>query len=553
MNGKKVARVSFFMAGFFLAVISMSDLTISASNGTIESTLFSRVEYAVEQGRLKEAKEDIQRVLKLNPRHPGAKFYAGLYSYEESNYDTSERFLNRVINDKTYGARARQILADIRLNRYQKRLSTTIETHIQGGAYQHALSLIEEAMAEMPANPDLVFKAAYISIIAGFNSKAQAYTRRFGAISQDQKKNADLQLLYEGWFEPGFEQELALQKLMSITDDNLLTTPVRDRIKSIIADLGNVEQFETFINREKNRPGANIQQLDAELINFLINQNKFKQALSVLNKQQSDSFDMNLLRIRLMAKTEQETKAMLNARHLMATGLQDLRIYEIWVEAWLEYYKRNNTPPAGADETGKPFAETAEEVLLALKPGRVATLEPRLLINLLRLAAVTKSEARFEEIAPTIPSISFVDFTADELLQIADDLIVLRRDAIAAQILESAMNQIAESHRLQVKLAEVYYASQNPQGAAAVLEAVLAERPQMLRAYLLLMDCLNQLGQRDTAINMLLERLNEPDLNDLIRRQLNAKLEVLRIQDAMPESSNNSQEVLEQDYETTEY
>lgn len=543
MNGKRMARVSFFMAGFFLAVISMSDLTISASNGTIESTLFSRVEYAVEQGRLKEAKADIQRVLRLNQHHPGATFYAGLYSYEEGNYDTSERFLKRIINDRKYGAPARQILADIRLNRYQKRLSTTIETHIQGGAYQHALSLIEEAMAEMPTNTELVFKAAYISIVAGFNSKAQVYTRRFVAISEDQKKNADLQLLYEGWFEPSVYQESALQKLMSITDEDLLTKIVRDRIKSMIAKLGNVEQFEIFINREKNRPGANPLQLDFELIDFLINQKKFQQALSILNKQQSDSFEVNLLRIRLMGKTEQETKAMLNARHLMATGLQDLRIYEVWVEAWLEYYKRNKASPAGADETGKPYAETAEEVLMALKPARVATLEPRLLLNLLRLAALIKNEKQLEDITPTIPSISFVDFTADELLEIANDLIILRRETIAAQILESAMNQTAESHRLQVKLAEVYYTNQNPQAAMSILEAVLSEHPQMLRAYLLLMDCMNQSGQRDIAISMLLERLREPDLNDLIRRQLNAKLETLRIQEATSESSNNSQEI----------
>jgi len=102
MINKKFIKKGFLTLSVCLAGLSISSLNTSASNDGVEERLFKNIEIAAQKGQLSSAKEDIQRVLRLNPRHAGAIFFAGQYSFEAGNFDNAAKFLNRVVNHTTY-------------------------------------------------------------------------------------------------------------------------------------------------------------------------------------------------------------------------------------------------------------------------------------------------------------------------------------------------------------------------------------------------------------------------------------------------------------------
>ena len=529
MNMKKPVKTGFLTLALCLAGLSMSNINISASNGGVEARLFKNIEVAAEKGKLSEAKDDIQRVLRLNPRHQGAIFFAGLYSYEIGNYDNADKFLRRVLNNPTYGARANQILADIRLSRYRNRFKETLEVHLTGESFSQAIQLCEEALESMPDNSEIVFKAAYISAILGRQESAEKYQNRYIQLVGNNSSAAELQTFLNGWFADGYEPESVLDQLLSITDRSLLSPPVRRRIKELIVATRATEKFEAFIKREKQIPGADTGSLERELITFLIDQKLFDKALEHVNRRPIDSIDDNLLYVKILGLTGQEKKAMSNARQLITAAPQDLRTYQAWIEAWLAYVDNNKQPPDGNDAGGKNFIETADEILERLKPEKLVISNPDLLLNLLRLAVVISNEKQIELIKPQIFRVAYNDQLAALLLKACDEMLIFKREPMAAALLESARNQLPDYYHLHLKLAEIYM-SVDPAAGAKILEGVLLEKPDLIRAVLLWADCMNLAGETSKAEDELLRRLADRSISEVVRRQLNAKLEVLRMQ-----------------------
>jgi hypothetical protein len=317
---------------------------------------------------------------------------------------------------------------------------------------------------------------------------------------------------------------------MSITDRRLLSMPVRKRIKDLIVSLKEIDQFEKFIEREKSRPDANISQLERELIGFLIEQKQFEKALELINQRPANQLEDNLLYVKLLALTGKEEKAMLTTRHLMSANPMDLRLYEAWVDSWLSYVDRTATLPSGLDAAGKSIPETAEEILERLKMDKLVRQNPALLLKLLRFAVLNENEGKVKEIRSEAVRISFNNELIEILQKTVDGLIDINRSSLAADLLESARNQLYEEHSLSIKLAEIYYINNNPETSAAILEGVLQEKPDMTKALLLWSDCMALLGEFSKAEQRILVKLAEPELNDIVKRQLENKLEVIRMQ-----------------------
>lgn len=512
-----------------LAGLSLSNLTSNASNEGIEERIFRNVEIAAQKGRIKETKEDIQRVLKLNPKHTGATFYAGVYSFDEGNHANAEKFFKRIENDQQYGARARGYLADIRADRFRKKFRETLEIYMSGESFGPALALCEEAIKQNQGGPDVIFTATYCAVMQGMQSRSEKYSARFAEVSNDKVLSAELTAFVDGWFTAQEFPEAALEKLLSITERRLLTQPVRNRIKDLIVSLKQIDKFETFIAREKKVPGADTGSLERELIGFLIEQRQYEKALDLINRRPVDSLDDNLLYIKLLGFTAQEKKAMSTARQLLSSSPQELRLYQAWIEAWLKHVERTQNPPEGFDEGGKNFTEMADEILERLKPEKLITLNPDLLINMLRMAFMTSNEAQFKLIKAEVGKIAFNDRLADIIVKTVDELIIFNHTPEAVDLLENVSNQLPENYNLQIKLAEVHLVD-NPQISAKILEALVNEKPELLRAFLLWCDSMNLIGQGSTAEQEIIKRLESADLSEIVRRQLTAKLEVLRMQ-----------------------
>jgi predicted Zn-dependent protease len=540
MINQKSAKLLFLTASVCLAGLSMSNLTIDAREESIEERIFKRLEYAVEQGKLQQSKNDIQRVLRLNPRHAGATFYAGLYSYENKRFKTAEKFLRRVDNHAIYGAKARTLLAEMRMNEHRKRFLDNLEIALKGEAYGKALEICQNVLAEMPDNKDILFLATYAAAMNGYREQAEQFLSRYNRLDSSIESKAELKAFVDAIFSVGYEPEVALEKLMSLSDPRLLTSSVRKKIKDLIVEQRQLDKFEKFINQEKKRAGADINSLERELIEFLIEQNQYERALELINQRPTNQIEDNLLYVKLLILTKQEEKAMLTSRLLLSSNPQDLRLYEAWTDAWLGYADRNMKSPDGQDETGKSFAEMAEETLDRLKMDKLVTMRPSLLLKLLRLAILTENEAKAKEIRANAVKIAFTDELAIELLSTADNLIAIDRSSIAADLLESARNQLHDNHELSMKLGEIYFINNNPEAGAKILEDVLKERPEMIRAFLLWTDCMTLMGKNQEAEKAVLLRLAEPEINELVKRQLENKLEVIRMQTMVQDTSEEN-------------
>lgn len=529
MNKHKTGKALFLTAAVVLAGLSLSNVNTSASNDGVEARLFKSIEISAQKGRLKDSKEDIQRVLRLNPRHPGATFFAGQYSFEEGNFANAEKFFSRIENHEQYGAQARRFLADMRADGYRKKFNETLGILMAGESYQPALNLCEESLNQNPDNQDVIFTGAYAAAMLGMQSKSENLAARLAEVSKKSVLSAELAAFVDGWFLSRDNPDASLEKLLSLTDRRLLTNPVRRRIKDLIVSLKLIDKFETFIEREKKVTGADIGSLERELIGFLIEQKQYERALTIINRRPVDSIDDNILYIKILSLTSQEKKAMATARQLMANAPEDLRLFQAWIEAWLMHVERTQVPPEGLDDGGKSFTEMADELLERLKPDKLVNLNPELLLNMLRMAVMTSNDVQIKLIKPEALRIAYKNDLTEKLIKAVDELIIFNQVQIAVELLESARNQLPDDYNLPIKLAEVHLVN-NPQISAKILEQVVTEKPELLRAFLLWTDSLNLTGQGKVAEMEILKRMEEPGLSELIARQLAAKLEVLRMQ-----------------------
>jgi tetratricopeptide (TPR) repeat protein len=533
MLNKKNLKLWFLTASVCLAGLSLSNINVNAREESIEARLFKKLEVAAEQGRLKESKADIKRVLKLNPRHPGATFYAGKYAYESNDFANAEKFLHRVENHSRYGTEARKILAEIRLDRFKARYLDTLNVALAGEAFTQALSLCDEILAEMPDNKDVFFLGAYAATMNGDKDRAESFLQRYQKTNGSQESKAELKAFTDAIFAAGYSPETSVEKLMNISDSRLLTPAVRRKLKELIVGLRELELFEKFIIQEKSRPGSDIDKLERELIEFLIEQKQYQKAMDLVNRRPTTQIEDNVLFLRLLVLTGQEIKAMLTARQLLSAHPTDLRLYDSWTEAWLGYVDRTSETPQGNDEAGKSFDEMAEEVLDRLKLEMLVKMQPNLLLRLVRLAVLSQNEPKVKETTSYATKISFNQKNVDLLLETVEKLVSVNRSSIGANLLESARNQLPDDHRLSIKLGEIYFYNNNPEVAAKIFEDVLREKPEQIRAFLLWTDCMTSMNQGIKAEEAILQRLENPDLNEIVRRQLTNKLEVIRMQNVV--------------------
>ena len=223
------------LAGFIIATtLTLVNNNVNADNENIEDKLFKKIEAAAGLNDLEKVKDDIKRVLKLNPKHAGAMFYAGKYCFQTGNFENAEKFLKRIIYDPVYGSKANAVLAQIRLKNYNSRFMSTLKVYLSGESFDQALKLCEEALSDMPDNKELLFSAAYASCMLGKKDKADTYTELYAVQTNNSPTSAELKTLVDAWFTDSFDSQVAIEKFLSLKSKNLLTPPVKRRIKDLL-------------------------------------------------------------------------------------------------------------------------------------------------------------------------------------------------------------------------------------------------------------------------------------------------------------------------------
>ncbi|MBQ3642964.1 MAG: hypothetical protein II961_00055 [Candidatus Riflebacteria bacterium] len=517
------------LAGFIIATtLTLVNNNVNADNENIEDKLFKKIEAAAGLNDLEKVKDDIKRVLKLNPKHAGAMFYAGKYCFQTGNFENAEKFLKRIIYDPVYGSKANAVLAQIRLKNYNSRFMSTLKVYLSGESFDQALKLCEEALSDMPDNKELLFSAAYASCMLGKKDKADTYTELYAVQTNNSPTSAELKTLVDAWFTDSFDSQVAIEKFLSLKSKNLLTPPVKRRIKDLLISSKSIDRYEDFIRKEASQPGADKDALERELITFLLQQNQYNKALEHINNRPIDSLDDNLLYIWALCATNQEIKALSTARTLMNVAPRDLRVYRAWVEAWLSYTDKNKNIPEGKDSNGKPYQETIDKLFQLLRPDKLINQEPYLLIDMLRMASFLNNDIDVQKLQAEVAKIAFTDEHEKILLKTADELMAFDRSRIAINILESAVNQLPDNYNVSLKLAQVYM-NDNPSAAIRICEEVMEQHPELIRAFMMWCDAMNLANRGGEAVSELVKRLSDESLNDVVKRQLNIKLEELRI------------------------
>ncbi len=524
-NYLRIATLIGFIA---VTTLTLIDQNVNADNENIEDKLFKKIEAAAGINDLEKVKDDIKRVLKLNPKHAGAMFYAGKYCFQTGNFENAEKFLKRIVYDPVYGSKANAVLAQIRLKNYNSRFMSTLKVYLSGESFDQALKLCEEALADMPDNKELLFSAAYASCMLGKKDKADTYTELYAVQTNNSPTSAELKTLVDAWFTDSFDSQVAIEKFLSLKSKNLLTPPVKRRIKDLLISSKSIDRYEDFIRKEASQPGADKDALERELITFLLQQNQFKKALEHINQRPIDSLEDNLLYIWALCATNQEIKALSTARTLMNVAPRDLRVYRAWVEAWLSYTDKNKAVPEGKDSNGKPYQETIDKLFQLLRPDKLINQEPALLIDMLRMASFLNNDIEVQKLQAEVAKIAFTDEHEKILLKTADELIAFDRARIAINILESAVNQLPDNYNVSLKLAQVYM-SDNPSASIRICEEVMEQHPELIRAFIMWCDAMNLANRGGEAVSELVKRLSDESLNDVVKRQLNIKLEELRI------------------------
>ena len=511
-----------------VALVSLNN-SVKAQSENLEDRLFKRIEAEAGVNNLDKVKEDIKRVLKLNPKHSGAIFYAGKYSFQQGNFENAEKFLKRIIYDPVYGSKANQILAQIRLKNYNSRFMSTLKVHLSGESFDQALKLCEEALSDMPDNKELLFSAAYAACMLNKKDKALTYAELYAVQDNNSPISAELKTLVDAWFTDSFDNEVAIEKFLSLKSKNLLTPPVKRRIKNLLIESKSTDRYEEFIRKESTQPGADKDALERELITFYLQQNQYKKALELINQRPIDSLEDNLLYIWALCETDQEIKALNTAKSLMIVAPRDLRVYKAWVESWLSYTTKNKNTPEGKDSSGESYQKTIDKLFQLLRPDKLVTQDPELLIDMLRLASFTGNDIEVQKLQAEVAKIAFSEDHEKILLKTADELMSFERERIAINILESAVNQLPDSYNIALKLAQAYM-EKNPEASIRICEEVMEQHPNLIRAFTMWCDAMNLAKRGGEAVSELVKRLSDENLNDTVKRQLNIKLEQLRIQ-----------------------
>lgn len=524
-----------------LSPLSLESPVVRARDLTVEERLFQKAEPLCRAGKIDAAMEDLKRVLKLNPGHAGALYYAGVYRAGKSDRKGATDIFRKILPDPVWGSLARERLAELSVQNKQEDLARSTKSYLEGEAWPEALESCKTALQHSPNDPELLFLTVYSAAMAGDKRYAEAAWNAFGATSASEAERGDLRDFIDGWFCRDHSPREGLQRLMGIKDERLRTKAVRRTIRRLLLDQQLFEEYEKMLLAERDRPNSDPASIERELIKFYVDTGRFDKGMQLLSRRPIDSMEDNLLYIRLLSASGDHLKALTVAQQLIGMQTEQPEPHEAFLNAYI---------PFAAQKGG----------LSALKPAEREKWENLVKSEIERFkASITPSEtpATGMTLAALRSSVTLNDFgIARSLLEIASRLRVddsnIRDFRAAAEdladngfraesttLLEAALGQHPEDSGLLTVLASNYYLDNRAAEAASMLETVMEKDPRNIHTLLTLVDCLAASGQREQARNKLIDAISWTDLPDMLRNQCKAKLNLIDI-GAVPAAGTGS-------------
>ncbi|RCK78173.1 MAG: hypothetical protein OZSIB_1689 [Candidatus Ozemobacter sibiricus] len=514
------------MAPFLLAM----HWTVAAQGtkeSSVEARLYQRATDLFRQGKLDEAMADLERVRKLRPDHPGAQFHQAEIWLKRGDLAKATALLKGLVGHAEFGSRARQRLADLEAARRARSIDQDVQAYLEGGAWKEALQAVRRGLERQPDKPELLWAGAFAAAMVNDQMLAEQFYERYAATRPPAEPRDDLRRLLHGWFARDHAPAEAIENLRGIADQRLRPPLVMKVLQELMLANKRHEEFEQLLLAEARRPGANVGAIERDLVRFYTETGQYEKGLRLLNRRPIESLEDNLSYIELLTLSAQEERAMTTARTLLGLYPDELRLHYAWLRAFHHLVGRTGKVPEGKDASGSPLRLVAVAEVNRILNSKTESGNPTAVLTALRTAIVLHDQATLNTAVQKMAQLPVEDRYLDELIEAAEDMTERHFRAQAIAFLEILLGQRPDEPRLQRVLAENYYLDNRTLEALELLRSAHAADPRSIRTLLLLVDAMTSAGQAEKALELVLERLKDPDLEEAPRRQLKAKANIL--------------------------
>lgn len=524
-----------------LSPLSLESPVVRARDLTVEERLFQKAEPLCRAGKIEVAIENLKRVLKLNPNHAGALYYAGVYRASKSDRNGAAALFRKILSDPSWGSLARERMAELSVKNKQEDLDHSIRSYLEGEAWPEALQSCKTALQHSPNDPELLFLTVYSAVMAGDNRYAEAAWNAFSATSAPESERGDLRDFIDGWFCREHSPREGLQRLMGIRDERLRTKTVRRTIRRLLLDQQLFDEYEKMLIAERDRPHADPAAIERELIRFYVDTGRYDKGMQLLSRRPIDSMEDNLLYIQLLTASGDHLKAITVAQQLIGMQPEQPEPHEAFLNAYIPFASQkgglSELEPIERDKWKRLVRGEIDRFKASINPSEMPS--AGMTLAALRSSVTLNDFGVARSLLEIAARLRVDDSNIREFRATAEDMADNGFRAESTVLLEAALGQHPEDPGLLTLLANNYYLDNRAAEAAAMLETVMGKDSRDIHALLLLVDCLAASGQREQARNKLVDAISWTDLPDLLRNQCKAKLNLIDM-GAVPATATSS-------------
>ncbi|NLM17431.1 MAG: hypothetical protein GX221_06910 [Candidatus Riflebacteria bacterium] len=515
-------RFFFFLTAMFLASLSVSDLRVCSSDGSLEKIFLDRIAAQDTKNTLVPAKEDIRNLLKLNPAHEGGLFYAGKLFYEIGKQKEAELFLSRIRSSSPYSNQAKSFIADIRLKELSAKQLSSMKIYLKGGMFREGLKIAEEVLEKAPQMEDFIFNAAYAATMIGDKEKAFKYAAMHSRVSKSQ---SILEPFVAAMFSSREKERDKMRFLLNLKHPELKTSHVKKILKDLIIKQEATEEYFKFVQMEsEENPGA-AHELEDELLKYLIDREEFELASEIMKTRSRKTFEDHMYYAQIQAGRGFYMDALNTAQTVLREFETDIRSYSLWINLWLRLVQSSEFLKQISAKDNL-YQDVADELLNRANYSALVTVSPEVLMDLYRLAVVRGRADKVSEAKEALKKVHFFKEHEESFSKLVTQLNRWGMYQDAYDSLENFVNQVPDAENARIELAYFYMASA-PQVAAQMLEEVCSDNPYNQRAFLMWCDAASLSGRKDEAVRAIEEKLENSYLAAIAEEQLKNKLNLL--------------------------
>jgi tetratricopeptide (TPR) repeat protein len=520
-------RSSLMIAGIVAALVAGLPLDNSTRAGSptsnaIEQKLFFQAEAKFRQGRSEMALPDLKQVLQINPKHPGAIFYAGMYEYEKGRLTRARRFFVRISDDPEYGVKARTKLAEMAISAVRHEQIHSIDSYLSGDAIDQAKQEVEQAVLQSPQSPELLFQQVLTSCLTEDFGKAREALEKLKATHSGPRQE-ELELFVHAWQHRRETPGEALEILLTLKDKTILLDRVRREIVSLLTLHAEDSVGEEYLLRELAARPESRGVLIPALVQYYQNRGLFEKGLQLLETSGPDSLPDSPQYFRLLAQTGRSSQALLSGIDAMTDRPDEVGIPLAWLEIFDTWSESSENQEQVSRENHTRISHTATHLLRRLLDQETReSLEAGTALLGAKIALRLGNPIDAQAFIHLLEERDLPAEALPALVALARHLLTQNLPETAERLLAKARLTFPEDPDLTIISAQALWQGKQSLKARHMLATVDWEKIRDLESLSLYLKTLEQSGQPGTARNIVLQILNRPTLSPLLQQSLKA-------------------------------